>query len=86
MEIFTEAIGWIGMSMITFAYVLISLKKVDGANNIYQLLNFVGAIGLAVNVSYQKAWPALAQEVVWGAVALFALTRNLKNMLKKTEL
>jgi hypothetical protein len=76
MEIFTQIVGWVGTCMIVFAYILVSLKKVDGTNHFYQLLNLFGAIGLAINVYHQKSWPAFALEIVWGLIAVLGLLKR----------
>ena len=78
MEIFTQTLGWIGSLLFIIAYLLVSLKKVDSTSLSYQLLNFLGSIGLGTSVFYQRAWPAFALEVVWGSIAIFTLARGRK--------
>jgi len=76
MQIAAEISGWVGMALIVAAYFLISFKRIEAANRGYQLMNLFGAIGLGVNVFYQQSWPALALEIIWGAIALFALFKK----------
>ena len=68
-------LGWAGTSLILVAYILVSLKKVDGRSPRYQWMNLLGAIGVGMNVWHQQAWPALALQVTWGLIALVSLTR-----------
>lgn len=75
MEIFIHACGWVGTVLIVLAYYLVSNKKIDPAGFNYQLMNLVGSAGVGVTVFYQKAWPAVALEVVWGIIALMALLK-----------
>ncbi len=78
MKIFSQIVGGIGACLVAMAYVLVSYKKVQGDSRIYQLMNFLGAIGVGINASYQKAWPSFALQIVWGAVAIVALVKNIK--------
>lgn len=76
MEILIQIVGWIGTFLIVLAYLLTSNKKVDGSSKIYQTINLLGAIGVGINVFHQKAWPALALQIVWGIIAIVALTKK----------
>ena len=82
-EIIVQICGWVGTALFVGAYYLVSDKKLDPAGGVYQWLNLVGSVCLGVNVFYQKAWPALALEIVWGAIAVSALLRSRK--LKYTD-
>jgi hypothetical protein len=77
-EVLVQTCGWIGMAMIVGAYYMVSNKKLDPVGNTYQWLNLVGSAGVGVNVFYQKAWPALTLEVVWGLIAVIAIWKNRK--------
>ena len=79
MEIFAQIVGWVGAFLVVLAYFLVSYKKVEGDNRIYQFMNLFGALGVGVNVFYQQAWPALAIQVVWGTIAIIALIKSIKN-------
>jgi hypothetical protein len=76
METLIEILGWIGTILILLAYFLVSNKKVSGDSTVYQLMNLLGVIGVGVNVFHQRAWPAVALQVVWGIIAIFALIKN----------
>lgn len=78
MEILIQTVGWVGTFLIVFAYFLVSYKKVDGSNKIYQAMNLLGAIGVGVNVFHQQAWPAVALQVIWGIIAIVSLTKTIK--------
>lgn len=79
MEIFAQVVGWMGAFLIVLAYFLISYKKVKSDSRVYQLMNLVGAVGVGINASYQKAWPSLAIQIVWGIIAIIALAKSLKS-------
>ncbi|MBI4085817.1 MAG: hypothetical protein HY433_01065 [Candidatus Liptonbacteria bacterium] len=76
MEIFAQIIGWVGAFLVVLAYLLISNKKVDGSNKIYQSMNLFGAIGVGINAFYQHAWPSLAIQFVWGFIAILTLLKR----------
>ncbi len=54
MELVTQIFGWIGAFLVVFAYFLVSSRKVDGSNKIYQLMNFLGAVGAGINAFTNK--------------------------------
>lgn len=79
MELISQITGWIGMTLMVSAYYLVSHKKLNSHDTSYQLMNLFGAIGLGLNVLYQKAWPALAFEVLWIVIAITALIKHGRN-------
>lgn len=68
-------LGWAGMVLIVLAYFLNSTGRLGSRSVAYQLMNLFGSAGVFVNVYRQEAWPAVALQVIWGAVALYALIR-----------
>ena len=78
MEIFAQVVGWIGAFLVVLAYFLVSYKKVQGNSRIYQLMNLIGAVGVAINASYQEAWPPFAIQVVWFTIAVVSLIKSIK--------
>lgn len=76
MEILIQISGWVGSFLIVLAYFLISYKKIDAGSKAYQAMNLFGAIGVGVNVFHQEAWPAVALQLVWGVIAILALTKK----------
>ena len=74
-NVIIQIIGWIGTALVVAAYFLISQKKLSSESRAYQLMNLFGALFISVNVGYQKAWPALGLQVVWGMIAIFELIK-----------
>jgi hypothetical protein len=72
----TQLLGWLGTLLILLAYFLVSFKKIDVNSRNFQLMNLIGALTLGVHVYYQKSWPALFLEIVWGGIALVSLLRK----------
>ena len=77
METLIQTIGWVGTFLIVFAYfLLIVSKKVDEDNKYYQAMNLLGAIGVGISVFHYQVWSAVALQIVWGIVAIFALVKK----------
>lgn len=78
-NILSTIAGWMGMMMILAAYYLVSTKKVTGESNLYQALNFVGAVCLIYNTLVQQAWPIMVLNIVWVIIAVKTLLIRRKN-------
>jgi hypothetical protein len=85
MEVLIQICGWTGTAMIVGAYYCVSNKKLDPQGRTYQWLNLVGSAGVGVNVFHQKAWPALALEIIWGVIAILTLIRAAKRKPTQSE-
>jgi hypothetical protein len=75
LEIAIEVAGWAGAACILLAYLLLSLGKLSGQSATYQVLNLAGAIGFVINGWWHRAIPNAAMNVVWAAIAVYALIR-----------
>ena len=53
--VFMDALGWIGTVLYLIAYLLISLKKLEGDSLAYQGMNIVAGILLVINTFYWRA-------------------------------
>ena len=76
MELFINICGWLGTLLIVVAYYFVSIKRLNIADREYQILNLAGAVALGINVFYKQAWPAFVLEIVWGGIAIYALSRK----------
>lgn len=68
-----EVVGWIGAATVIAAFALVSYGSVGGRSRVYQALNALGGLLLAVNTIWHRAWPASAVNVIWMGIALGAL-------------
>lgn len=73
MPLFLESIGWLGAALVVAAYGFVSYGLVDGRSRVYQALNILGSLLLAINTAWHRAWPSAAVNVIWMAIALGAL-------------
>jgi len=71
-----DILGWIGMILILVAYILLSTNKIKNGY-IYQILNLVAALFMAIGLFPKNAWFSFTLQVVWGIVAVIAII-NLK--------
>ena len=78
MQIIVDIIGWIAAAGVLTAYALVSTGRVASASYTYQWLNFFGGLGLAVNTYYYMSYPSTALNVVWAAIAVYAITNLLR--------
>lgn len=68
-----EAVGWIGATILLIAYGLVSYGSVGGRSIVYQALNALGGLLLALNSGWHRAWPAVLVNVIWTAIAAGAM-------------
>jgi hypothetical protein len=73
---FIDIAGWSGTVLVLGSYALISSGKLQPRSALYQGMNLVGAVGLALNSGWNGAWPSAGLNVVWLGIALFAMRRN----------
>lgn len=81
-QLIIDIIGWIGSFEIILGYALISSNRVKSTSLPYQLLNLTGSIFLIINTVYYRAFPSAFLNIVWCAIAIWALTGIFKRILK----
>lgn len=75
MDYIYETLGWIGTLTFVLAYLGVSTGKLKADSYLYQWMNLGGAIAIGFSVFVKQAWPAFVLEVVWCAIAIYALVR-----------
>lgn len=68
-----EVIGWAGALLILLAYVLVTLGRLTGRSLLFQVMNLLGAAGIAVNGWWHGALPSATLNIVWMLFAAGAL-------------
>ena len=76
LKTFIDIAGWTGTVLVLGSYALISSGKLQPRSALYQGMNLVGAIGLAINSGWNGAWPSAGLNVVWLGIAVVAMRRN----------
>jgi hypothetical protein len=74
-EILIEIAGWSGAALILLAYILVTMERLSGRSPLFQWMNLVGAAGFTVNGLWHGAIPSASLNIVWMAIAVFALVR-----------
>jgi hypothetical protein len=75
-SIFVDIIGWLGVVELLVAYLLVSIKRMEGDSIGYQVLNLIGAASLIVNSYYYRALPSVGINIVWIGIAIFAIVKK----------
>jgi hypothetical protein len=72
-ELLIEIIGWTGAGLILLAYLLLTAGRIAARSVAYQAMNLVGALAFVVNSGWNGAIPSAALNVIWAAIAVYAL-------------
>ncbi len=75
-KVLIDVSGWVGVAALLLAYVLVSMRKIEGDSVPYQLLNAVGSGLLIINSLYYGAYPSVGINVAWIGIAIYALIRT----------
>lgn len=71
-----EFLGWFGAVAVLGGYILFSLGKIPNGP-LYQVINLVGGLAVAVNVAAHHAVPSTIVNGIWAVVAAVVLVRML---------
>ncbi|MCR5787789.1 MAG: hypothetical protein K6G37_01725 [Bacilli bacterium] len=71
---FFDVIGWIGMVLMLVDYMLLSTNKIDNGI-LYQVLNLVAALFMAIGLFPKNAWFSFTLQVIWGIIAILAVIK-----------
>jgi hypothetical protein len=74
---FLDFVGVIGSVLICGAYLAVSLKRLDPEGLRYQSANAAGSIMLLISLYFRPNPGAILIEVLWLAIASFAICRAL---------
>ena len=67
-----DIIGWIGAIMTLVAYLLLSTNKIKNGV-LYQVLNFVSSVLMAIALFPKDSWFAFSLQVAWAIISVIAL-------------
>jgi hypothetical protein len=69
-----EFLGWFGAVTVLAGYLLFSLGKIPNGP-LYQVLNLVGGLSVAINVAAHHAIPSTIVNGVWAVIAVVVLVK-----------
>lgn len=81
MEKYSNVLGWYGAAATLSAYFLVSFGIMGPKDLAYQLLNFTGAVGLAIICYYKRTYQPLFVNIIWLTIALFALLNIVRGLI-----
>jgi hypothetical protein len=64
--------GWSSAALLLGAYALLSMRKLESDGTTFQIMNGIGAAGLATNAAANGAWASTVVNILWIAIALAA--------------
>jgi len=70
-----DLVGVVGALTICAAYLLVSIRRLDPEGARYQGANALGAVLLLISLWFRPNAGAIVIELIWLAIALFALGR-----------
>jgi len=73
-----DILGWIGALLVILAYFMVPTRRVAGDALTYQLLNIAGGVLLILNTVFYGAHPSSGVNLVWVAIAVYALLSRRK--------
>ena len=68
-----EVVGWAGALALLIAYGLLTAGRLQATDRTCVGLNLAGSAGLALNGAAHTAWPSMALNLLWLAIALHGL-------------
>ena len=74
--VITDAVGWVGAILLLVAYGLVSFKRLEGSSIVYQIMNAVAGVLLAISTFYRAAYPSSFLNVVWAIIAVAAIAMS----------
>lgn len=69
-----DILGWIGTVLVLMAYLLLSTNKINNGK-VYQILNLLASLFMAIGLLPKNAWFSFALQVIWGIIAIIALIK-----------
>ena len=77
-----DIFGWIGMVLVLIAYGLLSTNKIPNGK-LYQILNVIAAIFMAIGLLPKNAWFSFTLQIVWALIGVIAIIKIIKNEKEK---
>ena len=76
-----DILGWIGMIMVLVAYLLLSTNKISNGA-LYQSLNLVASVLMAIGLLPKDSWFSFALQVAWALISIVALIKIFRKAQK----
>jgi hypothetical protein len=74
-KIITEVIGWYGITVILFAYILISFEIIFPTSFIYQIMNGTGAVCIMYETYKKRDYQPCFLNLIWLLISIISLIK-----------
>ena len=80
--------GYIGVVLVLLAFLLLQAHKLHGNGLVYQLMNVLGAIGVALSLVFGIAmnWPAFLMQAAWIIIGVYGIVHSARARRDAREL
>jgi hypothetical protein len=71
--------GYIGVVLVLLAFLLLQARKLRGNGLGYQLMNILGATGVALSLVFGVSpmnWPAFLMQIAWIGIGVYGITHT----------
>jgi len=72
----TQIVGMLGMILVLLAFTFLKLNKITHKDLIYNLLNLIGSLLLAISAIYTRSYPFVILNSVWVVFSLLDIIRK----------
>ena len=70
-----ELFAWVGVSIILVAYALVSFDALESDSIAFQLMNLIGAAGIAAISFVNRVFQPTVLNATWAVIALVAIVK-----------
>lgn len=74
-KLFIETFAWVGVTLILMAYALVSFDVIESDSIPFQLMNLIGAAGIASVSLLKRVFQSVVLNVIWSLIAFVAIIR-----------
>jgi len=85
MDFFTTAIGFSGMALVLFAFLMNQFKKWNSESVTYDIANTAGSALLVIYAIILKSYPFLILNAVWAIVSARDIVLDIKDGKKENK-
>jgi len=77
-------IGWLGAILLLLAYFLLIHKNLNSRSKMYQWMNIIGSLLLAINTLVIQAYPSFLTNIIWFLIGIYGIFHIIKHNKSKT--
>ena len=81
--------GYIGVALVLLAFLLLQAHKLHGNGLVYQLMNVLGALGVALSLVFGATpmnWPAFLMQLAWIVIGVYGIAHSTRARREAREL